>query len=155
MVWIVIILLITGLDQLTKYIVMRNINHGEMIPIIDRFFYLTHVTNKGAAWSILQNKRYFLVVMPSIVSVVLFYFLFKADDRLLKLSLSFILGGAIGNLIDRIFRNGGVTDFLDFHFGSYSFPTFNVADIFITVGTILLAYYLLFIYKDPGTKINE
>jgi len=154
MVWIIVILFIAGLDQLTKYIVMCNIKHGEMIAVIEKFFYLTNVTNKGAAWSILQNRKYFLIIMPSIVSIVLFYFLFKTDSKLLRISLSFILGGAIGNLIDRIFR-GGVTDFLDFHFGKYNFPTFNVADSFITIGTVLLAYYLLFIYKDPKVKINE
>ncbi|HHW47426.1 MAG TPA: signal peptidase II [Clostridiaceae bacterium] len=155
MIWIVIILFITGLDQLTKYIVAGNIKHGQMIPVIDKFFYLTNVTNKGAAWSILQNRRYFLIIVPSIVSIVLFYILFKTDNRILKLSLSFILGGAIGNLIDRIFKRGGVIDFLDFHFGSYNFPTFNVADTFITIGTVLLAYYLLFIYKDPKAITTE
>ena len=61
-----------------------------------------------------------------------------------------VLGGAVGNLIDRAFRPDGVVDFLDFHFWSYNFPTFNVADCFIVIGTILLSYYILFVIKDEN-----
>lgn len=152
MLWILIIIFIAVFDQLTKFFVQSKIELYEMRPVVDKFFYITHVTNKGAAWSIFQNGRYFFIVLTTIISAVMFYVLFKVDDRLLKYSLSFILGGAIGNLIDRILR-GKVTDFLEFHFGNYQFPTFNIADCFIVIGSFLLGYYLLFVYKEPKDKI--
>lgn len=127
---------------------MQNISYGEKIPVINDFFYLAHYKNTGAAWGIMAGWRFFLIPVTIIVSIILAYYLVKSDNRLFKVSLSMILGGAIGNLIDRSFREGGVVDFLDFHFGSYNFPTFNVADCFIVIGTILLSYYILFILKD-------
>lgn len=148
MIWTVIILAIIGLDQLTKYIVIKNITLAERIPVIDGFFYLTHWKNTGAAWGIMDGWKFFLIPVTIIVSIVLAYYLVKSDSKFFKMSLSMILGGAIGNLIDRAFRADGVVDFLDFHFGSYNFPTFNVADCFIVIGTILLSYYILFILKD-------
>ena len=122
-------------------------NKKEKIKVIEGFFYLTFIENKGAAWSILQNGRYFLIILGIIISCVIIYLLTRVHDRLAGISLSFILGGGIGNLIDRIFR-GSVVDFLDFYIGSYNYPTFNAADCFIVVGTILLAYYILFVYKE-------
>jgi len=149
-----IILAVTVLDQASKYIIKANIDYGDKIHVIDNFFYLTYHGNTGAAWGILQDGRLILIPLTIITSAVLFYILFKTDSRVLKVSLSFILGGAIGNLIDRAFI-GAVTDFLEFHFGSYVFPTFNIADSFIVVGTGLLAYYMLFINKDFGQSKTD
>lgn len=151
MIWMAIILAIIGLDQLTKYIVISNINYSEKRSVIDGFFYLTHWKNEGAAWGIMEGWRAFLIPVTIIVSIVLVYYLVKSDNRLFKVALSMVLGGAVGNLIDRAFREGGVVDFLDFHFWSYNFPTFNVADCFIVIGTILLSYYILFVIKDEKT----
>ncbi|HOQ00445.1 MAG TPA: signal peptidase II [Acetivibrio clariflavus] len=155
MIWVVIILAIIGLDQFTKYLVMNNIAFGEKIPVIDGFFYLAHWKNTGAAWGILEGWRFFLIPVTIIVSVILAHYLVKSDNKIFKLSLSMILGGAIGNLIDRAFRNGGVVDFLDFHFWSYNFPTFNVADCFIVIGTLCLSYYILFVMKDEKNIENN
>jgi len=155
MIWAAIILAIIGLDQLTKYIVIKNIGFGEMIPVVDGFFYLSHWKNEGAAWGIMEGWRAFLIPVTVIVSIVLVYYLAKSKNRLFKVSLSMVLGGAVGNLIDRAFREGGVVDFLDFHFWSYNFPTFNVADSFIVIGTILLSYYILFIVKDEKAIEKE
>lgn len=154
MTWIIIIIFLTAIDQITKFLVQSNIEMYGMIPVIDRFFYLTNVVNKGAAWSILQNGRYFFLITTTLLTVILFYILFKTKDKFLKFILSLILGGAIGNFIDRLIK-GGVTDFLDFHFGSYNFPTFNIADTSIVVGSILLVYYMLFIYKEPVPKSKQ
>lgn len=153
MLWALIVILIIIADQISKFIIVKNVEMGEMIEIIQNFFYITYIRNKGAAWSLFQNGRYFFIVMTIIVSIVLIYLLMKSKNRIFCLALSFILGGAIGNLIDRIIV-GSVVDFLEFHFWSYRFPVFNVADTFITIGTILLAYYLIFIYKEP-TKVTE
>lgn len=155
MIWAVIILAIIGLDQLTKYIVINRIGLGEKKTVIDGFFYLTHWKNTGAAWGIMQNGKLILVPVTIIVSIVLAYYLVKSKNKMFRVSLSLILGGAIGNLIDRAFREGGVVDFLDFHFGSYNFPTFNVADSFIVIGTILLGYYILFVLKDDKVVSQE
>lgn len=151
MIWVIIIILIVSLDQLTKYLISRNVDYGVKLPIIDRFFYITYHENKGAAWGIFQNGRIFLIAMTIITSIILIYVMIKNDNKLLRLSLSFILGGALGNLIDRALK-GGVPDFLDFYIWSYHFPTFNVADIFIVIGTALLMFLLLFVYKEASME---
>ncbi len=150
-IWIIIIVLIATIDQISKYLIIKNVKYNELIPVIDNFFYITYHENKGAAWGILQNKRYIFIISTIILSIIMGYILFKTENRMLKLSLSFILGGAIGNLIDRILK-GSVADFLDFHFGSYNFPTFNVADMFIVIGTIILAIFILFFYQEPDVN---
>jgi signal peptidase II len=146
MLWIPIILAIVVLDQITKYLARTNIGTGKLIPVIEGFFYWACHENKGASWGILQGGRYFFIFTTIVACIIMGWFLLKSDNRLLRTSLTFIMGGAIGNLIDRVIK-GSVTDFMDFYIWSYNFPTFNVADIFITMGTILLAYYMLFVYK--------
>ncbi|HOJ09043.1 MAG TPA: signal peptidase II [Clostridiales bacterium] len=147
MLWIAIIILITAADQVSKYIVIKSVETGQLIPVINNFFYITYHENAGAAWGILQNKRYIFIFLTIVISIVMIYVLFKTKDKMLKLALSFVLGGAMGNLIDRIIK-GSVADFLDFYFGKYNFPTFNVADSFVVIGTIILAVYLLFYYEE-------
>jgi signal peptidase II len=109
------------------------------------------VKNRGAAWSILQNGRIFFIILAIAGCVGITYYLFKKIDVMAKLALSFIMGGAIGNLVDRVIT-GEVTDFLEFHFGTYIFPIFNVADIFIVVGTIILVIYMLFFSSNESKK---
>ncbi|HHV94924.1 MAG TPA: signal peptidase II [Clostridiaceae bacterium] len=148
MIWILIMALIIISDQITKHIVSTNIKVGELIPVINNFFYITYHTNTGAAWGILQDKLYILIPLTIVFSLVMFYMLFKTEHKLLKIALSFILGGAIGNLIDRVVK-GSVVDFLDFYFGKFHFPTFNIADCFIVIGTILLGTYIVLYGKEP------
>jgi signal peptidase II len=154
MLWIIIAAAIIVLDQAVKYLISISIGYGEIIPVIGDFFQITYYHNYGAAWGILQNGRYFFIPLTLIIVAAIFYIIRKSESKFLKLSLAILAGGAVGNLIDRIIR-GGVTDFLDFHFGSYHFPTFNVADMAVVCGTILLAIYLLFIYKEPEKKIKD
>lgn len=158
MVWIILAILIAVIDQISKYIVVRNIQQGQLIPIIDNFFYLTFIRNKGAAFSMLENGRIIFLIITPIIAAILIYIIFKSKSNFLKVSLAIILGGAAGNYIDRLLI-GSVTDFFSFRFGSYPFAIFNVGDSFITIGTILLAIYLLFIYKEPAKKdakkVNE
>lgn len=149
--YILIASIITILDQITKWLVATNLGYNYEVQIIKNFFYLTYVKNKGAAWGILQNGRIFFVLVTMGVSVGILYFMGKEKRGYKKLVLSFILGGALGNFIDRLFR-GYVIDFLDFYIFSYNFPTFNVADIFITVGTILLICCILVEGKDMQEK---
>ncbi|NLP14329.1 MAG: signal peptidase II [Clostridium sp.] len=147
MVWIIIVLII-AFDQITKFVVINNIEFGDRITIIDNFFHLAHWRNTGAAWGILQNGKYVLIPVTILMMLLMAYFMHKYNNRILRFSLSMVIGGAWGNLIDRVFRPDGVVDFLDFQFGSYHFPTFNVADSFVVVGTIILAYYMFFVHKD-------
>lgn len=147
MIWALIIIIGFVLDRLSKQWILDSIV-GNPITVINNFFYIRHLENKGAAFSILQGKAGILAIMTSIVSLVLVYVMIKNKNKFLRLTLSLILGGALGNLYDRVFR-GSVVDFLEFHFGSYVFPSFNVADSLVVVGTILLGIYILFIYKEP------
>jgi len=151
LIWITIIVFIIVADQVTKFVVVNNVETGELIPVINNFFYITYHRNAGAAWGILQNRRYIFITLTTIFSLIMIYILFKSKDKLLKLALSLVLGGAVGNLIDRVIK-GSVADFLDFYFGAYHFPTFNIADSFIVIGTIVLGIYLLFYYKEPEAE---
>jgi len=147
MIWLIIVVLVVALDQATKYLIEKNIEFGSSIPVIDNFFYISHWRNTGAAWGVFQNGRLFLIPLTIVISAVMIYCLLKTDNTMLRLSFSFIIGGAIGNLIDRIWR-GWVVAFFEFHFGTFVFPLFNVGDSFVVIGTALLVYYLLFIYKE-------
>lgn len=147
MLWIFLIGLIVALDQLVKYIIINNVTVNSYITVINKFFYITHIKNTGAAWSILEGKRWFFVLITAIAMVVIVFYLYKAKHKMLRLALSLIFAGAMGNFIDRV-STGKVTDFLEFHFGSYIFPVFNLADTSVVIGTILLAIYMLFIYKE-------
>lgn len=147
MIWIMIVFIAVVLDRVSKMYIVSHIGFGKSIPVIENFFYLTYWENKGAAWGIFQNGRYVFIVLTIIITIVIAYIIYKSDNILLKTSLAIILGGAFGNLIDRVYK-GSVVDFLQFRFGSYEFPNFNVADSCVCVGTILLAYYMLFIYKE-------
>ncbi len=154
MLWIAVVLILVAIDRVSKYLINLNIKYGDRIPVIDNFFYLTNHDNYGAAWGIFQNGRYIFIGLTVIVSAAIVVFIARAENKFLKFTLSVILSGALGNLIDRIYK-GGVTDFLDFFIGSYNFPTFNAADICVVTGTILLAIYMLFIYKEPEKKIEK
>lgn len=141
-------------DRITKAQISSNIAEGEKIEVIKDFFYITHHTNTGAAWGILQNSTMILGILSIVVSIGLLYFFVKFDMWPVRLSLTMIIGGAVGNAIGRIF-SGRVTDFLDFYIFGYDFPIFNVADMMVTVGTIILVVFILFFYKEPKEEKLE
>lgn len=134
-----IALIIILVDQFTKWLVVVNMELGESIPIIDGFFYLTSHRNSGAAWGILQGQMVFFYIVTVLFIGVAVYYMQKyaRDNKLLGVSLGIILGGAIGNFIDRLWRQE-VVDFADFYIFDYSFPIFNVADSALTIGVILV-----------------
>ena len=126
------------LDQLTKYICEATLKIGETVPLIKNFIHLTLVHNKGAGFGILQNQRIFFVVFSLIVLAAIIYKWKKIpEEKSLSIPLGLILGGIIGNLIDRAFL-GYVIDFIDFRF----WPVFNVADSCISIGVVWLAIYI-------------
>lgn len=131
------------LDQISKYVIDRSLNLYETIPIIQNFLHITYVKNTGAAFSILQGKTLFFSVISIFIIGFIIYIVFKTPvtKRSHRLVFSMIVGGAIGNLIDRM-RFGYVIDFIDFRI----WPVFNIADCAIVIGVFFLAYIIAF---DP------
>lgn len=140
------------LDQITKAAIEARIPLHTSVTVIEGFFDLTHVKNRGAAFGLFASidspLRALLlnaVAFAVFVGILVYAFRTSTGSTRLQVGLSLILGGAVGNLMDRL-RLGSVTDFLDFSFGSYRWPAFNVADSAITVGVCLLA---LDIWRKP------
>ncbi len=151
--WLVFII---GLDQISKIIVDRALPLHHSVPIIENFFSLTHIRNTGAAFGIFAGSAaHFRLPFLLIVSVLAIGFLLMMLRRLppaeksLLTFMTFILGGAIGNLIDRVVY-GEVIDFFDFYWHRYHWPAFNFADSFITVGVIMTVLRLTLVKgEDP------
>jgi signal peptidase II len=136
-------------DQITKLIVDRTMPLYHSIPIIDGLFSLTYIRNTGAAFGIFSGSAAafrlpFLIIFSfvAIGFVITMLRRLRDDHTGLITALSFILGGAIGNLIDRV-AYGEVIDFLDFYWGRYHWPAFNLADSFITLGVLITVFYLI------------
>lgn len=149
-----IISILVVLDQLTKYLVESRIRLYEVITIIPGCFNLTHVRNKGAAFSLLADapemfRIVFFVSVTLVALVVIAMLIRKTHERLQVLAFSLIASGAVGNLIDRA-RYGEVVDFIQWYYKSYYWPSFNVADSAITVGVVLLAIDMLFTKQTPN-----
>ena len=126
------------LDQLVKLVIRSSIIVGKEIFIIPKFFYLTNVNNSGGAFSILSDNTYLLILVGIIAIIFIYYFLKnKALSTIEEVSYSLLIGGIIGNLIDRIIFSS-VTDYIGLVFGSYYYPVFNIADIGIVVSIIVL-----------------
>jgi signal peptidase II len=141
LLWISIAVLIVVLDQFTKVLILGSFRHGESLPITS-FFNLVRVHNPGAAFSFLADaggwQRWFFTGLGIVAALFMVWMLRShTGQRLFCTAISFILGGAVGNVIDRLLH-GYVVDFLDFYWGRWHFPAFNVADSAITLGAILL-----------------
>lgn len=154
-----------GLDYITKSLVVEHLDLGSATPVIDGLFYLTHVTNPGAAFSMFRDwpeqfRIWFFPIMGVIALAMVFSFYrqLTPGDRLSAWALGSILGGACGNLYDRIFRgvawfNGEVVDFLHVRlWAGTSFPDFNFADAFIITGVALL---ILELFASEGESVDE
>ncbi|MBR1416637.1 MAG: signal peptidase II [Bacilli bacterium] len=139
---LIISLIILIIDQLTKILVSTFISSNSIV-IIPNFFYLTFARNTGAAWSILNNNQLFLIALSVVLFILLFIFKknFKNNNRN-NIAFALLYGGIWGNLLNRIF-NGYVIDFLDFKIFDYDYPIFNIADIAIVIGIILLVVAII------------
>ena len=144
---IILSLAFIGLDQLTKLLIVKNMEIGETIPLIKGVLHITSHRNFGAAWGILEGQLTFFILI-TILSLGIFVFLGKDIDFKNKFiyssSVAMLFSGTIGNFIDRI-GGKGVVDFI--HFKLIDFPIFNVADICLTVGCFLLAFHIIFLEK--------
>ena len=136
-------------DQFSKAVVVRSMRLGQSIPIVPGYFDLTFVLNPGAAFSLfatlpdwVRNPLFIGISIAAVVLIVVYRTRYLQDNRLASAGLGLILGGAVGNLIDRV-RFGVVVDFLDVHVHQYHWPVFNVADSAISVGVTLLLLEML------------
>ena len=154
----ILILALIGIDQLTKLLVRTSLSSSRSIEIIGVFFNLTYVENRGAAFGLLQNMKVFFVLVALIVAIVGLVYIHRSKsrdgartkkylriDRIKRIAVSSIIGGAIGNLIDRLWL-GYVVDFFDFRFiWSY---VFNFADILVVVGTVVFCISMFMLGED-------
>ena len=128
-------------DQLTKFLVVKYMTLGQSISVIDNFLYITSHRNEGAAWGILQGKMIFFYVVTLVVIGLVILWIRKLDikkEKLLVIALSLILGGALGNFIDRVMYQH-VVDFINTYIFVFFFPIFNIADSALCIGVFLMA----------------
>ena len=153
----IIIALTILFDQLIKIIVRAKMEVGKSITLINHFFSITHVENTGAAWGGFSGYTIVLIII-SLAILGYFIYLYKDIDFknkiVFSISLVLVIGGTIGNLIDRlIFRS--VTDFLDFIIFGYDFPVFNIADIFLVCGFAIFIIDMIFLDKEVAKEIKQ
>lgn len=141
-VWALIIIAVIFLDQITKWLTVINLDLGESFPLIPDVFHFTYVQNRGAAFGILKDQRWVFLIISTLAIIVMFVMLWKSrkDSKLLCIAISMIIGGGIGNMIDRCIL-GYVIDFLDFTL--INFAVFNVADSFVCIGVGLFILELI------------
>jgi signal peptidase II len=154
--WLLLVIVVIALDQWTKTLASQSLSYGraiEVLPVFD----LTLLHNKGAAFSFLSDaagwQRWFFTAISSVVSIILLVWLLrlKRDEVWLAASLAFILGGAIGNLWDRI-ALGHVVDFISVHYQDNYFPAFNIADSAITLGATIMVLDMLISAKEKPSE---
>ena len=154
---IAIAVAVVAADQATKAWIASRLpfnTYGEAdgaIPVVRGFLYIVHVGNTGAAWSMFTGRSLLLAVLAAATLVAIFIGrrALGLKDPFVQVCFGLLCGGIVGNLVDRVAR-GHVLDFLDFHFGAYAFPSFNVADSAISVG---VALYVLSSLRTPGRAI--
>jgi signal peptidase II len=149
LLFVLTVLVIVVLDQITKVYIDTNMTLHESIPVIHGFFNITYVRNPGAAFGFLADaapflRALFLIGVSIFAAGLIVYYVvkMKTEDILLTYGMSLIMGGAVGNLIDRI-RLGEVIDFLDVYISTYHWPAFNVADSAVSAGAVILFYKLI------------
>ena len=156
--WLLLTLLVVVLDQWSKHAIEAALRYGEVVPVLS-FFNLTLAYNPGAAFSFLADaggwQRWFFTAVAVLASVlILAWLLTLKGERLVAAALALVLGGALGNLYDRL-AYGHVVDFLDFHWRASHFPAFNIADSAITLGAIILILDM-FVHRDEsGGKADD
>ncbi|MGG3560092.1 signal peptidase II [Neobacillus rhizosphaerae] len=155
MFYYLIALFVILLDQITKWLIVSKMNLGDSIPIIDNILYITSHRNRGAAWGILQGQMWLFYVITIIVIVAIMYYMHKAAKGkwLLGVSLALMLGGAIGNFIDRVVRKE-VVDFIHTYIFTYNFPVFNIADSALVVGVVVLMIQMLREERESKEKLH-
>ena len=150
-----IAVLVLVIDYITKLIVKTQMNLYDEISVIGNFFLITSHRNRGAAFGILQDQRWFFIVITTVVVIGIIWYIQavrKSAKSWLLIGLGLVLGGAIGNFVDRV-RFGEVVDFFKFNFGSYTFPIFNIADSAIVCGVALILIDTLLTANDEKKQL--
>lgn len=145
MFYYLIALAVILIDQVTKWMIVKEMYYGQSITVIENFLYITSHRNRGAAWGILQGQMWFFYLITVVVVVALIIYIqkLKKQDKWFGIALALMLGGAIGNFIDRVVRKE-VVDFVNTYIFTYDFPIFNVADSALVVGVIIMFIMTLF-----------
>jgi len=149
----IIALIVVILDQITKFLITSNLVINEQISVIEDLLYITYVKNYGAAWSIISGNRLFLI-FASVFAIVLIVFYIikeKRNDTIELIAFGMLVGGALGNLIDRVIH-GFVIDFIKVIIIDYHYPVFNVSDIFIVIGALI---FIISVVKSSKIRENE
>lgn len=153
---ILIFVLLVAVDQITKFFAVDRLKELVSVRIIEGFFSLTYVENRGAAFGMLQGGKWIFLAITAVVLVLIIIYYAKhkrtKENLWLRITLTMVAAGAVGNAADRLIR-GFVVDFFDFNIFGYDFPVFNFADILVVVGTILLAGGIIFM--DDKQKGGE
>lgn len=152
MIYTIIIILGIVLDRITKIYASSNLLQN---PIKGKLINLVYVENRGAAFGILQDRRIFFIILTLVVVAYLLYYFIRninTNPKMLNLALSLIISGALGNFYDRLFH-GYVVDFIEFSF--INFPVFNIADILVSLGSILLVVFILFSDMDGDKNVSR
>ena len=155
--WLLLSVAIIIADQITKWVVLTRFQLHESMPVIDGLLSWTLAFNEGAAFSFLSDaggwQRWFFTVLAIVVTTILVVWLKRTErgDWRTALPLALVVGGAVGNVIDRI-RLGHVVDFIDVHYGTWSWPAFNIADSAISVGAVMLIVFGLFASKPDSRR---
>lgn len=147
---LILALIVYLLDQVTKKAIIDRLPYGTYgeasgaIPVIRDFFYLVHVGNTGAAWSMFTGMSVLLATLAAVTLVAIFYWrrALGLQHRITQVAFGLLCGGIVGNLTDRL-HYGHVVDFVDLHFGAYVYPTFNVADSGICIGVLIYLWHSL------------
>ena len=153
---IIAVVILILLDQGTKFWALASLKPIHNMTLVEGFMDLTFVENRGVAFGMFSGQRWFILLLTGIIAAGLIWF-YKAMPKKkeyfpLRVSLVMVLSGAIGNIIDRLFR-GYVVDFFEFTF--FEWPVFNVADIYVVVGVILLALMLIFVVKEEDLDFKK
>jgi signal peptidase II len=148
----IIALVIVVCDQVSKHAIMASIPLGDSVPVISGWLYLTHIHNTGGAFSLFhaQNSVFIVIALAAVCALIYAYHVYQRDNTLVSAALALALGGAIGNLLDRI-QHHYVIDFFDIRV----WPIFNIADTAITIGIILLVLHYLIPHKQPVLKAED
>ncbi len=151
-------ILALALDQTSKFIIKTKMGIYQSIPVIKGFFNITHIENSGISFGMFNNgsneiKRWILAaaVSAAMIAIFIYWLRNRTRDKLFDISWGLIIGGAAGNLIDRILT-GRVTDFLEFYYKTWSFPVFNIADTCVTAGVFLIIIHTLFVKEKKDAS---
>jgi len=145
-------------DQLSKFWIRNTILEAETVVVLQNYFNITHLRNRGGAFGIFPRQQYLFVLLSfvTIAAIAYFYWGYTPKRHTCKIAVGLVLGGALGNLLDRmVFDRGGcVTDWLDLYWGSHHWPAFNIADMAISVGVFMLLYILI-VRAEAGSTRGE